>query len=180
MKITLKTGMMIMAVAILFTACTPEAHKEVGPPRNTIASLEGTWKLIKATQVDEDAAFKGFPAYVTTMDITTIYPYTDFVLKFNLNSGAPSTFTTTRGGSPAIIKLTGGNWAVDNPEYPKVITLTSGSTTEKATLGGYTVGPNNTLKLKVQRYDIPAPPTPPNPPLAPKLLITYIYEFAKQ
>jgi len=174
MKIVLKTGLIIVAVAMLFTACTPEAHKEIGEARNIVASLEGTWKLSKATQVDEDAAFKGFPTYVTTMDITTIYPYTDFVLKFNLTNGVPSTFTTIPGGSPAIIKLTSGSWTVDDPAFPKVITLTSGSTTEKTTLGGYTVGPNSTLKLKVSKYLFPTPVA------GPKLLITYIYEFVKQ
>jgi hypothetical protein len=168
-----KTGIALALTVIILAGCRPEAHKEIGAPRDIMNSLAGTWKLTKATQIDEDAAFKGFPAEVTQLDITTIYPYTDFVLKFELNNGVPSTFTTTRGNSPAIIKLASGNWTVDDPAYPKVITLTSGANTEKATLGGYTVGPNNTLKLKVSRYDIPASGTP-------KLLISYIYEFAKQ
>lgn len=166
MKIVMKTGWMFALVTLLFTACQPDAHKEIGAPRNIAGSLEGTWKLIKATQVDEDAARKGFP--FKQLDITTIYPYTDFVLKFT--NGSPATFTTTPGSSPKIIKLASGNWTLDNPDYPQKITLTSGSTTEIATLGGYPTGPYSTLKLKVERKDASTG----------KVLITYTYEFAKQ
>jgi hypothetical protein len=170
MRIALKTGLFVFLAAILLAACSPAEHKELGAPRNIMASLTGTWKLIKATQVDEPSAAKGFP--FKEMDITTLFPYTDFRLTFN--SGSPGTFTTTAGGSPKIIKLTSGSWAVDNPEYPQKITLTSGSTTEVITLGAYPVGAMTTLKLKVQRYEAVTPPA------IAKLLITYTYEFAKQ
>lgn len=163
MKLILKTGTWVLALALLFAACSPEARKELGAPRNIMESLTGTWKLIKATQVDEDAARKGFP--FKEMDITNLFPYTNFVL--TLNSG---TFTTTPGTSPRIIKLASGSWTPDNAEYPKVLTLTSGVVTEKVTLGAYPVGPLNTLKLKVERKDASTG----------KLLITYTYEFAKQ
>lgn len=169
---------MVLAAAIFFAACTPVEHKELGTPRNIIESLSGTWKLIKATQVDEDAKKKGFP--FKEMDITTLFPYTNFVLTLNVTGGTPATFTTTPGSSPKIIKLASGSWTVDNAESPKDITLTSGAITEKVTLGGYPVGANNTLKLKVERYDVPPPPVPPAQAVAPKLLITYSYEFAKQ
>lgn len=118
--------------------------------------------------MDEDAARKGFP--FKELNITSLYPYTDFVLKLNLTSGAPGTFTTTPGGSPKIIKLLSGNWSVDNAEYPKNITLTNGASTEVTTLGGYPVGASNTLKLKVERKDAASG----------KVLISYSYEFAKQ
>ncbi len=163
-----KTGSMIATMAILFAACRPEAHKELGQPRNILASIQGTWKLTKATQVDEDAARKGFP--YKELDITTIFPYTNFVLTLNLNNGAPGTFTTTPGTSPKIIKLASGNWTVDNAEYPKELTLTSGAVTEKVTLGGYPVGALTSLKLKAERRDAGTG----------KLLISYSYEFAKQ
>lgn len=168
MKNILTKSFMVLAAALLFAACSPEAHKEIGEPRNILASLSGTWKLIKATQVDEDASKKGFP--YKELDITSYFPYTNFVLTLNLNSGAPGTFTTTPGSSPKIIKLASGNWTVDNTDYPKDITLTSGATTEKVTLGGYPVGAASTLKLKAERKDASTG----------KLLITYTYEFAKQ
>ena len=168
MKKLLRTGFMMLTVSLLFTACQPDQIKEIGESRNILSSLEGNWKLIKATQVDEDASRKGFP--YKELDITSLFPYTNFQLKLNLANGAPATFTTTPGSSPKIIKLATGNWAVDNAEYPKVITLTSGATTEKVTLGGYPVGAANTLKLKVERKDATTG----------KLLISYSYEFAKQ
>lgn len=176
MKKLLRTGFMMLTVSLLFTACQPDELKEIGESRNVLSSLQGTWKLIKATQVDEDAATRGFP--YKELDITNLFPYTNFQLKLDLANGAPSTFSTTPGSSPKIIKLASGNWSVDNANYPKVVTLTSGVITEKVTLGGYPVGPNNTLKLKVERNQlIPATATSPEKL---KLLISYSYEFAKQ
>lgn len=157
-----------VVLAVLFAACSPSAHKDLGEPRDIISSLSGTWKLTKATQVDEDATRKGFP--YKQMDITSLFPYTNFVVKFDVNNGAPSTFTTTPGSSPKIIKLASGNWSVDDPDYPKVLTLTNGANSEKVTLGGYPTGPYSTLKLKVERKDAGTG----------KLLITYTYEFSKQ
>lgn len=157
-----------MTIALVFTACSPAERKEIGAPRNVVESLAGNWKLTKAIQVDEDAAKKGFP--FKELDITSLFPYTNFVLQLNLNNGVPSTFTTTPGSSPKIIKLASGTWSLDDNISPKNVTLTSGTTTEIVTLGGYPVGPYNTLKLKVERKDASTG----------KLLISYSYEFAKQ
>lgn len=168
MKIILKGSWLFMAFVLFFAACTPVERKELGDPRNIVESFQGTWKLIKATQVDEDAAKKGFP--FKELDITTLFPYTNFVLKLDVNNGNPSTFTATAGSSPKIIKLPSGNWTVDDKNAPKVITLSSGTVTEKVTLGGYPVGPYKTLKLTVERKDAATS----------KLLISYSYEFAKQ
>ncbi len=83
MKIILKGSLLFMAFTLFFAACTPVEKKELGDPRNIVQSFEGTWKLIKAIQVDEDAAKKGFP--FKELDITTLFPYTNFVLKLDLN-----------------------------------------------------------------------------------------------
>lgn len=168
MKILLKKSLLVLTAAVFFAACTPEAHKEIGEQRNVLASLEGTWKLTKATQVDESAKAKGFP--FKEIDITNLFPYTDFKLTLNLNAGAPGTFTTTPGASPKIIKLTSGSWAVDDAQQPKNITLSSGATTEVTTLGGYPVAASNTLKLKVERKEAATG----------KVVVSYSYEFAKQ
>lgn len=168
MKILLKKSLLVLTAAVFFAACTPEAHKEIGEQRNVLASLEGTWKLTKATQVDESAKAKGFP--FKEIDITNIFPYTDFKLTLNLNVGAPGTFTTTPGASPKIIKLTSGSWAVDDAQQPKNITLSSGAITEVTTLGGYPVAASNTLKLKVERKEAATG----------KVVVSYSYEFAKQ
>ena len=60
MKIGLKKSLLVLSAAVFFAACTPVAHKEIGEQRNILSSLEGTWKLTKATQVDEAAKAKGF------------------------------------------------------------------------------------------------------------------------
>lgn len=163
-----RIGLMMLSVSLLLTACQPDAHKELSEPRNVLESLGGTWKLIKATQTDEAAKAKGFP--FKELDLTTIFPYTDFRLTLNLNNGVPGTFTTTPGASPKIIKLTSGNWTVDNTQYPKNITLTNGPLNEITMLGGYPVGASNTLKLKVERKEAATG----------KVVVSYSYEFAKQ
>lgn len=168
MNKTIKNIAYILTVAIVLAACSPTEYKELGPPRNILTAISGQWKLIRAVQTDEDAKAKGFP--FKEKDLTTLFPYTDFSLTLNLSGAAPGTFSTTPGSSPRIIKLASGNWTVDNPEYPKVITLTSGAVTETVTLGGYPVGSVNTLKLTVERRDAGTG----------KLLISYSYEFAKQ
>lgn len=166
MKRIWQTGLMLMMAALLFTNCRPDAFKDAGAPRDIATSLTGTWKLRKAVQVDEDAARKGFP--YKELDITTIYPYTDFVLK--LDAGSPGNFTTTPGASPKIIRFTSGTWTLNDPQFPSALLLKNGTVTDTATLGGYPVGAATTLKLKVQKKDASTG----------KLLISYTYEFAKQ
>lgn len=155
-------------IAGSFAACRPSYDKVIGESRDVLSSLNGTWKITKATQLDQNAFEKGFP--YQKLDITTLFPYTEFKLKLDVANGQPTTFTTTPGASPRIIKLASGTWTVDDINYPKVVTLTSGSTTEKFTIGGYAIAPNNTLTVTVQRSDATDN----------KLLIVYTYEFTKQ
>ena len=168
MKIVFKKFLIALAVSSIFTACQPDAIKDLEPPRNILASLEGTWKLTQATQVDESAKAKGFP--FKELNITPLFAYTDFKITFNLNAGVPGTFTTVPGASPKIVKLSSGNWSVDDIENPKNITLKSGTTSEIITLGGYPVGAATSLKLKVERKEAATG----------KTVVSYSYEFAKQ
>ncbi len=151
-----------------FAACRPSYDKVIGESRDVLNSLNGTWKITKATQLDQNAYEKGFP--YQKLDITSLFPYTDFTLKLDVANGQPTTFTTTPGASPKIIKLASGNWAVDDVNFPRVVTLTSGSTTEKFTIGGYGIAPNPTLIVTVERADASNS----------KVLIVYTYEFTKQ
>jgi hypothetical protein len=165
---------MFMLAAILLQACTPESYKSVGTPVNTLASLAGTWQITKVTQTDENAKNNGFsyaPINIQTMDLTNVFPYTDFKLTLNLNNGVPSTFTTVPGNSPKIIKLASGNWSVDNADYPKVITFANATDTARVTLGSYPVGSTTpVLKISALRTDASSG----------KLLISYSYEFSKK
>jgi Domain of unknown function (DUF5004) len=172
MKNVIKIFFPVLLMAGLFSTCTPDKFEDIGPVRNVLSSFAGTWKLTKVTQKDEESARKGFP--YAELDLTTLFPYTDFTLKLDVDSKfIPNTFTATSGNSPKIITLTSGIWSVDNLQQPTVITFKNGAVTELVTLGGYPIGGNNNLKFKVERRD--ADPAANN-----KLLISYTYEFTKQ
>lgn len=168
MKSLNNIAIMLVLATVLFASCKPDSIEDMGGKRDFLQSVNGTWKLTKATQVDEDAAKKGFP--YQQLDITNLFPYTSFVLTLNVAGGAPTTFVATQGTAPKIVKLNGGNWTVDNLNYPKNIYLSNGAATDTITLGGYPVGASTTLKLIKEKRDATTG----------KLLISYSYEFAKQ
>jgi hypothetical protein len=162
------SSIIAILAAILISGCKPENYKPVGKLESPTASLAGTWKITSVTQKDEDAANKGFP--YQTADLTQVFPYTDFILTLNMNGTTPTTFTTTPGNSPLIINLASGNWIVDDPSYPKVLTLISGTDSATVTLGSYPTGPNTSLKITQAKRDASSG----------KLLISYSYVFSKQ
>jgi len=168
MKILFKLLFIVPVLMIMLHACQPDKYKSIGLPTTPISSLAGTWKLTKVIQTDEDAARKGFP--FQTLDVTNVFPYTDFKLTLNANGTTPTTFATTPGNAPKIIKLASGNWIVDDPSYPKVISLASGTDTSRITLGSYPTLTNPLLKVRLERRDVATN----------KLLISYSYEFTKQ
>lgn len=168
MKCLNKIATVIMLATIILAGCKPPSLKDLGVERELVQSLNGTWKLTKAIQVDEDAKRKGFP--YQQLDITGLFPYTDFVFTLNVGAGVPTTFASTPGASPKIIKLASGTWTVDNLNTPKNIYLKNGAATDTVTLGGYPVGAATTLKLTKEKKDASTG----------KLLISYSYEFAKQ
>lgn len=157
----------------MLTACRPEKFKEVGALSPVVASLAGTWKLTRVIQTDEDAKSKGFsygPINVQQMDITNVFPYTDFKLTLNANGNTPTTFTTAPGNAPKIIPVASGNWLLDDPAYPKVLTMANATDTAKVTLGSYPSGETPVLKIRVERRNATTN----------KLLVSYSYEFTKQ
>ncbi|HEX7845870.1 MAG TPA: DUF5004 domain-containing protein [Chitinophagaceae bacterium] len=161
-----------LLAALLVTGCRPEDFKDIGEPREIPSSFAGAWKLSKVTQVDEDAKGKGFPAFVSELDLTNVFPYTQFALTLNINSnGSPTTFTSNAGSSPAIINFSSGNWTVDNWDAPTALVFKQGAATQTVTLGAFPTGGNTKLKFKIERRD---------PGNNNKLLISYTYEFTKQ
>jgi hypothetical protein len=152
-----------VAFAGIFS-CKPEAFKNVGTPTGNLDALNGNWRLTKVTQTDVDAQKKGFP--FQTMDLTNVFPYTEFKMSFNVEA---KTFTATPGNSPNILRLTSGSWAPDNVNAPQNLTLVNGTDTSRIVLGGYPNSVNPNLRLKVDRKDA-----------AGKVLISYNYEFSKQ
>lgn len=161
-----------LLVAVLFTACRPDDFKDIGETRYIPGSLAGVWKLTKAVQKDEESARKGFP--YSELDLTTVFPYTQYTLTLNAdNNQSPTTFTANAGGAPDIIGLTSGTWAVDAADAPSRIDFKNGATVRSVTLGSYPVGGNEKLKFRIEKRD--ADPAANN-----KLLISYTYEFTKQ
>jgi hypothetical protein len=59
---------------------------------------------------------------------------------------------------------------VDDPNFPKILTLVNGIDTAKLTLGAYPTGINPSLKIALAKHDAASG----------KLLISYSYVFSKQ
>ena len=137
----------------LIAGCQPEEIQPLGEPLNVLQNIKGTWQLTKVEQVDEYAKSKSFP--YTTLDITNLYSYKDLKITFNADANnAPSNYTIVYGNSPKIIKQASGNWSVDNPEAPQILTFGSGTTAEKVQIGNYNTLYNNQLLLSVKRYQV--------------------------
>jgi len=173
MKNLLNRSLLPVFILLAFYSCRPDDFKDLGTPAAVASSLAGTWKLNKVIQTDEDAKNKGFSysqINIQQLDVTSLFPYNDFKFTLNMNGNTPSTFSTTPGNAPKIIKLASGNWVVDDPNYPKVISMISGTDTAKITLGSYPMGLSPVLKVTSEKRDASTG----------KLLISYTYEFTKQ
>jgi len=169
MKKNSRILLILLAAIITLNACRPDKFEDTGAVRNVKTSFGGTWKLSKVTQKDEDAAQKGFP--YSTLDLTTLFPYTDYSITLNVtNSGQTTTFTTTPGNSPAVIAVANGDWSAGPTQYPTYLAFKQGSATDTLTLGSYPAGGRNVLQLKKERRDASTG----------KLLVSYTYEFTKQ
>ncbi|RYY52327.1 MAG: DUF5004 domain-containing protein [Chitinophagaceae bacterium] len=162
----MKNKLIYLVFVVLAAGCQPDAHKEAGEVRNIVQSLGGTWKLTKVTQRDEEATLKGFP--FRDLDLTSIFPYSDFVLTLNVDGSGPTTYSSTQGNAPQILKTASGAWVVDDPIYPGKVTLGTGASADVITLGSYPVAAEKNLSLTVQRKE------------GEKLVMSYIYEFTKQ
>lgn len=168
MKKILNLFYLASAIGVSLIACRPEPFEEVGDPVNNLAALSGNWRIVRVTQTDINAATKGFP--FQQVDLTTIFPYTDYRVGFNLANGSPSTFTATPGNSPMLIPFNSGSWRVDDPKSPQMLTLISGTDTARLTLGSYPNAVNSGLKISLIRRDSATS----------NGIIRYDYEFAKQ
>lgn len=169
MKKNSRILIILLAAITVLHACRPDKFEEVGAQRRVTDSFAGTWNLTKVTQKDEDAAQKGFP--YSSLDLTTLFPYTDYSLTLNVTTGGQlTTFSTTAGNSPAVIAVPSGNWSAGPSEYPTYVVFKQNTVTDTLTLGSYPAGGRNVLQLKKERRDASTG----------KLLVSYTYEFTKQ
>lgn len=160
---------MIAAVGLVAAiGCKREEFSSPAPSGDVLSTLTGSWRLAKATQKDEGAEIKNSP-YVT-MDITSLFPYTDYRLTLTGTAGNKGTYTAVPGNSPKIIKYNTGNWEVDDVTNPKMIWFINGTDTTKMQIGSYPTSFNASFKLKQTKIDVATG----------KPAITYDYEFVKQ
>jgi hypothetical protein len=165
-KINIITLLTFLGIIILAWSCRPDEPAPLGTPIKKVESLQGSWSLSKVVQVDNDAVKKGFPNQ--RLDITDLYNYKDFKITFNINqNGTPSTFSTTPGNAPEIISIADGNWTVDDPAAPAMITLANGSNQSVLEFTTYNGLLDNKLNLKLVRRDGEKP------------LVSYEFEFVK-
>ena len=151
---------------VIFSACKPETLKEYTPYSGfELASLQGTWKVTRIIQTDEDAKRKNFP--FKTLDLTPYLNLSAVTLTFNTSGTAPTTFTANYGSAPAIFGLATGSWILDNIGKPGNLSLVNGTDTTKFVLGSYNLLPNKKLLLKQTKY------------LGTTPMISYEYEFSK-
>lgn len=157
----------ILALCIIsIWGCKPEEFGPIGSESNVLKEMQGTWRLSKVTQIDQDATTKGFP--YKQLDITNVYAYKDLVIALLGDAaGSPTTFTITQGNSPKISDFNSGTWTVDNISAPNIITLKSGSATSDLTLGSYAGLKSGKFYLKRIRKSNG------------KVIVSYQYEFTK-
>lgn len=167
-----KLSLIICAGLLLnMAACKPEKFGPIIDEESflgNIPALTGDWVLVSAKQTDEEAGIKNSP-YISK-DITSDFPYTEFKLKLNSASNAPTDFTTTPGNSPKIIPFASGKWEVDNIAAPSQVHFIQGTDTLKAKFGSYPSAFSPNFKLKVDRVNAESG----------KVTMTYEYEFTKQ
>src|SRR5688500_19626968 len=117
MVVMKKIILLNLLVSMLLFGCRPENFKPVGEANNYMALIPGTYKLTSVVQSDVKALKNNYP--YKSLDVTSLFPYTDFEKTLNSNGSAPGAFTTKKGNSPDVIRLASGNWSGDNKEAPK-------------------------------------------------------------
>jgi hypothetical protein len=151
---------------LLLAACKRESIKDYQSLSNySLQALEGSWKLTKVTQTDEDSKRKLFP--YKTMDLTSYLNLTNVALTLNLASAVPGTFAANYGTAPKIFKFTSGNWKLDDNNKPGKLWLINGTDTTKFIMGSYTQLGDKKLVLKKIKSLGGVP------------MIIYDYEFSK-
>jgi hypothetical protein len=151
---------------MLFAACKPEAIKDYESYSSaSVASFQGTWKVTKVTQTDEDSKRKLFP--YKTLDLTSSLNLTDIKVTLNAANNAPSSFAINYGLAPQLFKISSGTWKLDDNNKPGKLWIVNGVDTTKFIIGAYSQIANNKMSLKQTKS------------LGGTDMVTYEYEFSK-
>ena len=117
------------------------------------ALLSGTWVAQKVVQYDQEALDNGFPDDVQAQDITSLFPFSQYTITFNLDEqGRPSTYSITPGTAPNFLKLNNGTWKLDDPVFATMISMTSTSDIHAASFRIKQLD-DDVIKLQVLRND---------------------------
>ena len=164
----LKLFFSFLLAALFLVSCRPEKFEAIPTANEVLTSLSGTWTLRSVTQKDETAEIRNSP--FVTMDLTPLFPYTQYKLTLNGSGSATGDYTAVPGASPKIIRSNTGKWVVDDVKNPKLVSFINGTDTTKMEIGSYPTSFNASFKLKQTKVDVATG----------KPAITYNYEFAKQ
>lgn len=112
---------------ILLTSCQkeddfPELENPIPLKPNL---LKGTWTTTRVIQFDKEAIDNGFPTEIQRRELTSLFPFVEFKIQFELDSsGKPGAFTVTPGNAPNFLTLSSGIWALDDYVFATSISLT--------------------------------------------------------
>lgn len=155
MKRLLKITLMLALAMYCLSACQPESDfPEIEEPTSLKPEiLQGTWTLNSVVQIDQDAVDNNFPIEVQSTDITSLFPFTNVTLTFNLDGeGRPSDFTVNRPDDVPAFFIDSGTWDLDNPIFATQVQLSNG-TIEENTLLTVSKITSNEFTFRVNRKD---------------------------
>jgi hypothetical protein len=145
---------MVCVVAFVLS-CQPENDfpELKNPLAIKPALLEGSWKVAKVTQYDQEALDNGYPSDVQSREITDAFPFSEYQIEFMLDeSGRPANYKITPGSAPNFLKLNEGKWSVNDPVFATEIRMTSPTDPNTASFKIKKLS-ENVIQLQVLRKD---------------------------
>ncbi len=119
-------GLFSIFIGLVLTSCSPDTVEDLRSEPLTAKPevLQGTWKLSKVMQIDQVAVDNAFPEAVQSLDITDLFDFGSFELRFDIDDSAtPSTFSTSRSENLPVFIVNSGQWSVDNQIFTTKIDL---------------------------------------------------------
>ncbi|MCH2199644.1 MAG: DUF5004 domain-containing protein [Flavobacteriales bacterium] len=135
---------LVFALTILFAGCKEEIEGELGEPFDKVAGLNGKWELTSFIQKDLNNPIK------EERDLSQFYiidGVTPLQLTFN-SSDLSYTVAITEGRN---YFGEGGNWRLDDPEYPTQVIMESATDTAAFDLGTIVRTFDSTMELELLR-----------------------------
>ncbi|MBE9492271.1 MAG: DUF5004 domain-containing protein [Bacteroidetes bacterium] len=166
-KICLSIISILLMLALMFFDSCKKDEYELGPTRDFVNLMTGTWKVTQVIQIDEYAIKEGLEP--TTMDRTNVMNFTDYQITFNSDGSNPATFVVDPGNAPNFVDDE-GTWKLDNYNYPTTILLTKTGASEPTSRFALTGPPRKgvPLMIRFERYSQGV------------LLLSYEYTLTKQ